>query len=70
MRINLKKVQEFMEQREKSEYTLAADMGVSYSYVFRVMRGERNPGGKFIEGLLKAGMRPEDIFFTNSVTNS
>lgn len=61
-RVNLEKVRELMNQSGYSEPELAEIMEVSYSYLFRVLRGDRQPGGKFIDGLIKAGMSPEDIF--------
>lgn len=70
MRINLKNIEDFMLRNGLSERQLARSMGVSHSYVFRVLRGDRQAGGKFIGGLVKAGMPPQDIFFTNTVTNS
>jgi len=60
--VNLEKVKEFMEKEKYSEYELSKAMDISYSYLFRVLRGDRKPGAKFIEGLIKAGMRPNDIF--------
>jgi transcriptional regulator with XRE-family HTH domain len=60
--VNLEYVRFFMENNGLTELELAKQMGVSYSYLFRVMRGKRKPGGKFIEGLIKAGMKPDKIF--------
>lgn len=65
--VNLDAVQAFMKKQNYSEFDLSKAMGVSYSYVFRVMRGKRSPGGKFIEGLLRAGMSPGDIFLPSSL---
>ena len=75
-RVNLDNVRVFMKSIGYSERELAKAMGVSHSYVFRVFRDDRQPGGKFIEGLIKAGMMPEDIFLTrplpdgNATTNA
>lgn len=60
--INLDNVRAFMKQRDYSEPELAKAMGIAYSYLFRVLRGKRQPGAKFIRGLLSAGMSPTDIF--------
>jgi len=65
--INLEQVRLFMQEKGYSEVELAKAMGVTYSYVFRVMRGKRQPGGKFIEGLISAGMLPENIFMPLSL---
>lgn len=60
--INLDKVRDYMKKKEYSEPEMATNMGITYSYFFRVMRGDRQPGGKFISGLIAAGMAPEEIF--------
>lgn len=60
--VNLDKVRLFMKNKNYSEPTMADKMGITYSYFFRVMRGDRQPGGKFISGLLSAGLTPEEIF--------
>jgi len=60
--INLERIKAFMTYNGWSEYELAKRMGVSYSYVNRVLSGKRTPGRKFIVGLINAGMKPEAIF--------
>ncbi len=67
--VNLQRVREFMEEKGYSEYHLAKEMGISYSYLFRVLRGTRHPGSKFIKGLLIAGMSPDDIFLNQPLTS-
>ncbi len=67
--INLKNVKMFMKKEKYSETELSKVMGISYSYLFRVLRGDRKPGAKFIEGLIKAGMEPNDIFLPSSLPN-
>lgn len=60
--VNLDRIRAFMTYNGWSEYELAKRMGVSYSYVNRVMAGKRIPGRKFIAGLIDAGMKPDAIF--------
>lgn len=60
--VNLDNVHRFMKDNDYTEHTLSEAMGISYSYLFRVMRGDRQAGRKFIEGLVQAGMSPGDIF--------
>ncbi|TYO95156.1 helix-turn-helix domain-containing protein [Desulfallas thermosapovorans] len=65
--INLDNVVVFMKEHDYNEQTLSEAMGISYSYLFRVLRGDRQPGRKFIEGLIKIGMSPGDIFFRKAL---
>lgn len=65
--VNLKKVEAFMNRHNFSEPALARQMDISYSYLFRVLRGKRQAGGKFIDGLIKVGMNPEEIFLSSSL---
>jgi transcriptional regulator with XRE-family HTH domain len=60
--VNLERIKAFMTYNGWSEYELAKRMGVSYSYVNRVMSGKRMPGRKFIAGLVDIGMDPKAIF--------
>ncbi|MGE5396307.1 MAG: hypothetical protein ACM3MK_02080 [Chitinophagales bacterium] len=60
--IDLAKVKGFMVQNGMNEPRFACEMGISYSYLFRVFRGQRLGGRKFITGLIQAGMPLEDIF--------
>lgn len=65
--INLPAIKEFMILNQLSEQEMAVKMGISHSYLFRVLQGTRKPGRKFIQGMLSAGMKIEDIFLTNSL---
>ena len=65
-RINLTAIKTYMNNNNLSEQDMALKMGISYSYLFRVMRGTRHAGGKFISGLVDAGMKVEDIFSPES----
>lgn len=65
--VNLDRVQTFMRERNISEPALAKSMEISYSYLFRVLRGKRQAGGKFINGLISIGMKPEEIFLPQAL---
>lgn len=54
--INLDYLKEFMKKNGLSEVKLAKLIGVDYSTVFRVFKGDRNPGTKFIAGLIQSGL--------------
>lgn len=60
--INFDGIKSFMAIEKLSEYGLSKKMDVSYSYVYRVLRGQRRAGQAFIDGLLRIGMQPNDIF--------
>jgi transcriptional regulator with XRE-family HTH domain len=63
--INLKYLEEYMIINEISQKELAKIIGVNYTTVYRVFKGDRNPGAKFISGLLsgKLDIDKEKIFF-------
>lgn len=67
--VNLDRVQIFMRERNISEPALAKRMDISYSYLFRVLRGKRQAGRKFIHGLISIGMKPEEIFLPKVLPN-
>lgn len=50
--INIPKLQEYMNFKGWDEKKLAEKMGVSYVTVYRVFRGQRDPGNEFIAKLL------------------
>lgn len=54
--VNLKYLKTFMEKNNISETRLARLIGVDYTTVYRVFKGDRNPGNKFISGLMKSGL--------------
>ena len=41
---------------------LARRAGVDRTVLYHILNGYRNPGIKVIDGLVKAGMRKEDVF--------
>lgn len=65
-KVNLTSVENFMSINNLTEREMAVKMGISHSYLFRVLRGNRKAGGKFISGLIIAGMKPEQIFLPSS----
>ncbi len=63
---NLENVLRFMKENNYTEQSLSKAMGISYSYLFRVLRSKRQPGRKFFEGLMHVGMPPEEFFLQKS----
>ena len=60
MLVNIEAVKTYIAEHEnKSE--LARVSGIDRPYLYRVLNGERNPGVKFIEGLIRAGMSRDEI---------
>ena len=58
--VNLNAVREFVETYNNTA-ELAKRAGVNRTYIYRVLNGERKPGLKFINGMMAAGMKKEDI---------
>lgn len=54
--INLDYLRKYMEKKGISEVKLAELIGVDYTTVYRIFKGDRNPGVKFIAGLMKSGL--------------
>lgn len=54
--LNLEYLKEVMDAHMLSEVQLAKAIGVDYTTVYRVFRGDRNPGSKFIAGLVNSGL--------------
>lgn len=67
--LNVEKVKQIMEKKEWDEKELAEQMGVPYVTVYRVFRGQRNPGNEFIAKLLNAceGSDFEELFILDDV---
>lgn len=65
--INLDYLKKYMAEKGISEVKLAELIGVDYTTVYRVFKGNRNPGTKFIAGLIKSGLDIdfEKIFLNN-----
>ena len=60
-----KKVERLIYDNYKSLRKAAAAMGISHSYLSKVLAGRREPGRKFIDGILAAhkGIKFEEIFY-------
>lgn len=52
--INLEFLQAYLKDKDISQSQFADAVGVTQTTVNRVMNGKRNPGGKFIAGVLKS----------------
>lgn len=67
MRLNKQKTEQLLQERGWSEVMFARKLNLDYSYVYRVMRGERGVGKKFLSGLMKLceieGMDFKDYIF-------
>lgn len=62
--INLERLKKYMEVNNISEPQFAKLINVDYSTVYRVLRGQRKPGAKFIAGLLNGNIKlNNDEFF-------
>ncbi len=61
MIINMEEIKDFIEAYG-NKADLARKSGLHRGYLYRVLSGERKPGLKFIEGMIRAGMKKEDIF--------
>ena len=62
--INEEAIRSFLEGLGYSETKLAEEMNCSRAYVHRVLKGERNVGLSFVQGLTKLGMKAESIFLS------
>jgi len=60
-----KKVARLIYDNYASLRKAAAAMGISHSYLSKVLTGRREPGRKFIDGILAAhkGIKFEEIFY-------
>lgn len=58
----------YLKENELSESQFAEIVGVSHSTVNRVFNGKRNPGSKFIAGVLKnfKNLNFEQVFYFES----
>lgn len=67
MRLNKERTEQLMLERGWSEVMFARKLDLDYSYVYRVMRGERGVGKKFLTGLMKLcdkeGLEFKDFIF-------
>lgn len=64
LHVNKEKLLKYMEENNLSEQELANLIGIDYTMVYRVLRDKRNPGPKFVAGILKnTSLEFNDIFF-------
>ena len=66
--LNREKLMEYMEENNLSQRDLAEVIGVDYTTIFRVLKGQRNPGVRFVTGILEnTDLKFEDIFFISNL---
>lgn len=53
MRLNIEAVSNVLKGKGWSEVMFARKLGLDYSYVYRIMRGERGIGNKFLTQFIK-----------------
>jgi transcriptional regulator with XRE-family HTH domain len=53
IKVNVNFLRNYLAENNLSESDFAKTIGVAHSTVNRVLNGKRNPGGKFIAGVLK-----------------
>lgn len=62
LELDVNKVKEYSDSRGWSEVMFAKKLNLDYSFVYRVFRGERKPGAKFLLSFMelcqKEGMSP------------
>jgi transcriptional regulator with XRE-family HTH domain len=51
--VDIDKIKDLLIDKGWSSYKLSRMMGLDYSFVFRVLKGEANPGSKFVAGFVK-----------------
>lgn len=62
--LDIKKVSDLIAREYPSLRRAARDMGISHSYLSKVLNGKREPGRKFIDGMLAVfkEIKFEEIF--------
>jgi transcriptional regulator with XRE-family HTH domain len=64
MKVNITALKQLAENKSWSIPDLAKHLGVNYSYLFRILRGEKNGGSKLFSGIyhlcLKEGLSMDD----------
>lgn len=53
MKVNINALQILAENRNWSHPYLAKRLGINYSYLFRIMRGEKSGGNKLFSGIYR-----------------
>lgn len=67
--INLDKIIEYQRKKGLTDTQFAQEIGISKASFSRVKHGKRNVGVAFIKGLIKAGMKTNDIFLIKRFPN-
>lgn len=60
--VDMEAVSAYQKAKNWTDSNLALHMGVSRTLVSRVKSGQRGAAAAFIQGLVRAGMNPRDIF--------
>lgn len=65
--LNKDVLRDYLKEHNISEASFAKKIGVAHSTVNRVLNGKRNPGGKFISGVLieYPDLTFEEVFILN-----
>lgn len=68
-RLKIEKLKEYMANNNMSEKEFAEKIGISYPEFYRILKGMRNPGAKFIASLLDAcrDLKYDDVFYSVEV---
>ena len=63
--LNTEVFSKILEEKNLCPGKAAKEMGIDRSHLFRVMKGQQDPGRKFIAGVLKVGQgyRFDELFF-------
>lgn len=69
-RLKIERLKEYIARNNMSEKEFAEKIGISYPEFYRVLRGIRNPGAKFIASLLDAcgDLKYEDVFYSEEIS--
>ncbi len=59
--LNIDNIKNFIHTYNGSMRELSQHSGVNYTMLYKIMKGERSPGFKTLQGLVKAGLKKEDI---------
>lgn len=59
-------IRELMKKKGWKKTDFARRLGLNYSYFYRLLKGERNPGSKFFSGFMKV-CKEESLLFEDFV---
>lgn len=67
LKVNIPELRHYMQENGISEYGLSKQMNMDYSHVYRVLRGGKAPGQRFIGELVRTtGKSFESLFILDS----